>query len=78
MDDGFWATHEEQGDRAMLDVHVGKALEITHEERRQLEEYARLMMLTAKDGRAGWLLKYSNAHRGAHQIFRRIIERAHT
>lgn len=60
-----------------LNVRVGVPVEVTHEERRQLEEAARLMLYSAKSGRAGWLRDYFNGHKLSHGILRSVIDRSH-
>lgn len=60
------------------EVHVGRAVEVTHAERRVLEECARMMMSSANRGRAGWLLVYLRGHKEAHKVIREIMLRAQT
>jgi len=63
----------------MSDVQfkVGKHVEFTNEEARDLQALASDMRHASKYKIQGWLLVYLRAHKRSHVILRTIIERSH-
>lgn len=60
-----------------VEFQVGKRVEFTIEESRDLEYLASDMRHASKYKVQGWLLVYLRAHKRSHQILRTIIERSH-
>ncbi len=58
-------------------VQVGKPVEITNEEARQLRGLADEMHRRSFHGEKGWFLDYLKAHRAAHEVIRVIFRRSH-
>lgn len=63
---------------AKADVTVGRMVEVTREEARQLEELAGAMASHTRHRRVGWFFAFLRAHKEAHRVINRIFERAHT
>lgn len=76
---GFHETrHLEHGGVHRLEIKVGKRLEITRDEHRELGELGAWMRTSSMSGHPGWLEEYVRAHTAAAKVLRRIISRAHT
>ena len=58
-------------------IYLGRPVEITADERRELHERAIAMQAATEDHRPGWFMKYVRAHSGAHHVLRKIYQRSH-
>ncbi len=58
-------------------VHVGKAVEVTAGEARQLRECAIEMERLSDHQSPGWFLAYMRAHKLAHKTLHIILARSH-
>jgi hypothetical protein len=61
-----------------VSVHVGKPIEVTSSELKELWELASIMHRSSIHARRGWLQEYVSAHTKAAKVIRALIDRAQT
>lgn len=59
------------------EVHVGKVLQVTREERQLLEGHAVAMRTYVESNRSGWLRNYVVHLTASHKIVMAAVERSH-